>query len=47
MVICVTLTFDLTHDLDMEFSRPNIDKAVSEVVGLIEVKRKESESIRY
>ena len=44
----VTLTFDLTHDLDFEFFKVKFwNGCVSGIVGLIDVKWKGSELIRY
>ena len=41
----VTLTFDLTHDLD--FSRSNFKELYLRNCYLIDVKQKESKSLRY
>ena len=44
----VTLTFGLTHDLDLGFFKVKFwNNCVTDIVGLIDVKRKGSKSIRY
>ena len=44
----VTLTIDLTHDLDLGFFKIKFrNNSISGVVGLINVKQKGSKSIRY
>ena len=44
----VTLTFDLTHDLDLGFFKIRIwNSCISGILGLIDVKWKGSQSIGY
>ena len=47
-VQCVTLTFDLTHDLDLGCFKVKFrNGSISGIVGLIDVKWKGSELISY
>ena len=43
----VTLTFDLTYDLDLWYSRLIFKIALSQEFSLIDVKQKESKPVRY